>query len=151
MLRVPPLVVMPISSVPAAAARRADSMIWAVTASELFGLTTRSFIVRDYSKSACSVHHGHDLDLDELLRLAQLQHRDVRRRGLVVVRAEVRVDDGGGLADVAHARAGAQDEDVHDVLEAGTGRLQRLLDAVHGGPGLRLEMVRHVLEDFFAT
>src|SRR5712691_8243749 len=43
MLRVPPFVVTPTSSVPVEAARRADSMIWAVTASELFGLMTRSF------------------------------------------------------------------------------------------------------------
>src|SRR5437899_2077907 len=91
------------------------------------------FIASNYSKCACSVHHRHDLDLDELLGLAQLQHRDVGRRGLVVERAEVRVDDAGGLADVAHARAGARAEGVHDVLEAGAGRFTRLLDAVHRG------------------
>src|SRR5262249_39058702 len=41
MLRVPPLVVTPISSVPGPAARRADSMT--VPVSELFGLPTRIF------------------------------------------------------------------------------------------------------------
>src|SRR5215472_7137616 len=45
MFRVPPLVVMATSSVPAAAPRRADSMMAPVTVSELFGLTTISFML----------------------------------------------------------------------------------------------------------
>src|SRR5438105_10889374 len=44
MFRVPPLVVMPISSVPGEAPRLADSMMAPVTVSELFGLTTSSFM-----------------------------------------------------------------------------------------------------------
>ena len=36
-----------------------------------------------------SVHHGHHLDFDQLLGLAQLQHRDIRRRRFVVVGGEV--------------------------------------------------------------
>src|SRR6266536_1755872 len=43
MFRVPPFVVTGTSSVPGAAARRADSMIAPVTVSELFGLTTMIF------------------------------------------------------------------------------------------------------------
>src|SRR5256885_10677554 len=43
MLRVPPFVVTATSSVPAAAARRADSMMAPVTVSELFGLITMIF------------------------------------------------------------------------------------------------------------
>src|SRR5262245_47326894 len=45
MLRVPPLVVTATSSVPADAARRAESMMAPVTVSELFGLITISFTV----------------------------------------------------------------------------------------------------------
>ena len=43
MLRVPPLVVTAISSVPGAAARRADCMMAVVTVGELFGLMTMIF------------------------------------------------------------------------------------------------------------
>jgi hypothetical protein len=45
MLRVPPLVVTAMSSVPGAAARCADSMIAPVTVGELFGLMTMMFTV----------------------------------------------------------------------------------------------------------
>src|SRR5713101_232813 len=55
MFRVPPLVVTATSSVPAAAARRADSMMAPVTVSALFGLITMIFTA-PLPPSAHSVH-----------------------------------------------------------------------------------------------
>src|SRR6266700_2537688 len=53
MLRVPPLVVTAMSSVPGAAARCADSMMAPVTVGELFGLMTMIFTDR-FLPDACS-------------------------------------------------------------------------------------------------
>src|SRR5262245_36955770 len=52
MLRVPPFVVTPINSTPRLAPRRADCMMAPVTASELFGLMTRSFTASGESEEA---------------------------------------------------------------------------------------------------
>src|SRR5262245_36750981 len=64
--------------------------------------------------------------------------------------ARIRVDHRAGFADVTHARTRPQHEDVHHVLERCAGRVQGLLDAVHRAPGLRLQVVGHVLLDLVA-
>jgi hypothetical protein len=69
----------------------------------------------------------------------------------MIVGREVLVDDGVGLADVAHARARPEDEHVHDVGEGRVGRRERLLDAIHGHAGLGFKIVRHVGEDVLAA
>ena len=72
------------------------------------------------------VDHREHLDLDQLLRLAQLEHRDVGRGRHVLERREVGIDHLARHADVAHLRPRAEDEDVHDVLERGAGGVERL-------------------------
>src|SRR5262249_13141699 len=56
------------------------------------------------------IHHREHLNLDQLLRLPELEHRNIGRGRLVVERREIRVDDSARLADVAHARSCAEDE-----------------------------------------
>src|SRR3989442_935110 len=97
-----------------------------------------------------SIDHGDDLDLDELLGLAELQHREVGRGRLVVVGREVGVHHRARLADVAHAGARAEDEHVHHVLGRCARRLQCLHDAVHRLARLRLEVVGEVFQDLLA-
>ena len=64
-----------------------------------------------------SVHHRDHLDLDQLLRLAEFEHRHVGRRRLVIERREIRVDDAARPADVAHPRPRAENKIVNHVLE----------------------------------
>src|SRR5262249_60241791 len=53
---------------------------------------------------AKSIHHRKHLDLDQLLRLAELEHRHIGRCRLVVEWREIRVDASARLSDVAHQR-----------------------------------------------
>ncbi len=72
-------------------------------------------------RTACdvrlSIHHGEHLDFDQLLRLAQFEHRHVGRRRLVIIRREVRADDRTRLPDIADARPGTENKEMHHVLE----------------------------------
>src|SRR6266702_2076186 len=76
-----------------------------------------------------SIYHGDDLDLDELLGLAELQDREVGRGRLVVVGREVGVHHRARLADVAHAGSSAEDEPVYTVLA----RCARCRPRLHDG------------------
>src|SRR6478736_4171352 len=96
------------------------------------------------------VNHGKHLNLDELLRLAQLEHRDVCGGRLVIERCKIAADHGARLADIAHPRSCPKYEIMDHVLKGGAGCIQRLLDAVHGRARLRLEVIDHVFLDLIA-
>ena len=90
------------------------------------------------------------LYFDQLLRLSQFQNCNIGRRGLVVKRGEVRVDHRTRLADVAHSRTCPEDEIMNHVFKGRAGGIERLLDAIHCGAGLSLEIVDHVLLDLIS-
>ena len=101
------------------------------------------------TKSAL-IHHRHHLDLDQLLGLAQLQHSHVGRGRLVVERREVRLITAAALP-MSPIRGSARNTNTctTSLNEAFRG-FERLLDALHGGAGLRFEVVGHVFPDLFA-
>src|SRR5262250_242819 len=124
MLRVPPLVVTAMSSVPGAAARCADSMMAPVTVGELFGLMTMIFTDRFLPVPMSASGSSHNLPRMAAIvrsagacRVAKSRKQGEKPMATVIVR-----DTGSGFAqDIVVGRHHLKADEPADAGGADTG------------------------------